>query len=40
VNLGGSGGTLTAGGDNIAVSAGTYDITLDAINNTYLLVKK
>ncbi|KRO87415.1 MAG: SusE domain-containing protein [Bacteroidetes bacterium] len=40
VNLGGSGGTLTAGGDNIAVSAGTYDITLDSVNNTYLLVKK
>ena len=40
VNLGGSGGTLSAGGANISVSAGTYDITLDAVNLTYIILKK
>jgi hypothetical protein len=37
VNYGDTGadGTLDLGGDNIAVSAGTYNITLDIVNNTY-----
>lgn len=37
VNLGDTGadGTTDSGGDNIAVSAGTYNITLDTVNNTY-----
>jgi len=40
VNLGGSAGTLTAGGSNIAVTvAGSYTISLDADKNTYTLVK-
>ena len=40
VNLGDNGadGTTDSGGDNIAVSAGTYNITLDTINNTYSIV--
>ena len=39
VNLGDNGadGTTDAGGDNIAVSAGTYDMTLDTVNGTYTL---
>ena len=42
VNLGDNGadGTTDAGGDNIAVSAGTYDMTLDTVNGTYTLTKK
>ena len=42
VNLGDNGadGTLDAGGDNINVTAGTYDIVLDVANNTYTLTKK
>ena len=42
VNLGDNGadGTTDAGGDNIAVSAGTYDMVLDTINGTYTLTKK
>lgn len=41
VNLGGSAGTLTSGGDNISVEvAGTYSIMLDVLNNTYTLVKQ
>jgi hypothetical protein len=40
VNLGGSGGTLTAGGADIAVAAaGNYTITLDVTANTYSIVK-
>lgn len=41
VNLGDTGadGSLDAGGDNIAVSAGTYNITLDITNNTYSIQK-
>lgn len=37
VNLGddGADGTTDGGGANIAVSAGTYNITLDTVNNTY-----
>jgi hypothetical protein len=36
VNLGGSGGTLTAGGSNIAIAAaGTYTVTLDVAHLTY-----
>jgi hypothetical protein len=37
VNYGDTGadGTLDLGGDNIAVSAGTYNIMLDIVNNTY-----
>lgn len=38
-NLGGSGGTLTAGGANISVAAGTYTITLDAVANTYTITQ-
>jgi len=40
VNLGDNGadGTTDSGGDNIAVSAGTYNITLDTVNNTYSIV--
>ena len=39
VNLGDNGadGTTDAGGDNIAVTAGTYDMTLDTVNGTYTL---
>lgn len=39
VNLGDNGadGTTDAGGDNIAVTAGTYDMTLDTVNGTYNL---
>ena len=45
VNLGGSGGTLTSGGDNIAIpktAAGgdTYKITMNPTANTYTLVKQ
>ena len=40
VNLGGSGGTLEANGANIAVSAGTYDITMNPTEKTYNIVKK
>jgi hypothetical protein len=42
VNLGDNGadGTTDAGGDNISVSAGTYDMTLDTVNGTYNLTKK
>lgn len=41
VNLGGSNGQLTPGGADIAIStAGTYDIILNTINNTYTLVRK
>jgi len=40
VNLGGSGGNLTAGGADIAVAAaGNYTITLDVTANTYTIVK-
>ncbi|QHS56836.1 SusF/SusE family outer membrane protein [Mucilaginibacter sp. 14171R-50] len=40
VNLGGSNGTLTPGGDNIAVStAGNYTVTLNVTENTYTIVK-
>jgi hypothetical protein len=35
VNYGGSGGTLKAGGDNIAVKAGTYRITFNSSALTY-----
>lgn len=36
-NLGDTGadGVLDPGGDNIAVSAGSYDVMLDTVNNTY-----
>lgn len=38
VNLGGSGGTLTANGPNIAIAtAGTYTIKLNANTNTYTI---
>lgn len=41
VNLGGSGGTLTAGGANITVPvSGTYLVTLDPVANTYTAVKQ
>lgn len=43
VNLGDSGadGSLEAGGDNIVIpEAGTYNITLDTVNNTYSLNKQ
>ena len=33
----GADGTLDAGGDNIAVTAGTYKITLDIANGTYMM---
>ncbi|MES2652276.1 MAG: SusE domain-containing protein [Bacteroidota bacterium] len=40
VNLGGSGGNLSAGGDNIPVTtAGNYTITLNTTTNKYTLVK-
>ncbi len=41
VNLGDTGadGALDAGGDNIVVTAGTYNITLDITNNTYTIQK-
>jgi len=41
VNLGDTGvdGILDAGGDNIAVTAGTYNITLDITNNSYTMQK-
>ncbi|MDO3642781.1 MAG: SusE domain-containing protein [Mucilaginibacter sp.] len=40
VNLGGSNGTLTQGGDNISITAtGNYKIVLDVVNNTYTLTK-
>ena len=35
VNLGGSNGTLSSGGSNIAVTAGTYKITINVSKNTY-----
>ena len=39
VNLGDTGadGTTEANGDNIAVTAGTYDMVLDTVNGTYTL---
>ena len=39
VNLGddGADGSLEAGGANIAVTTGTYDITFDSNNNTYII---
>jgi len=37
-NLGGADGTTVSSGDNIAVTAGTYNITLDTVNNTYSIV--
>ncbi|MDR2805667.1 MAG: SusF/SusE family outer membrane protein [Dysgonamonadaceae bacterium] len=41
VNLGGANGTLTAGGDNISVSAaGTYLITLNPDEQTYTITKQ
>ena len=42
VNLGddNADGTTEANGANIAVSAGTYDMTLDTVNGTYTLTKK
>lgn len=39
VNLGGKNGVTSAGGDNIAVKAGTYKITLNPISNTYKIEK-
>lgn len=41
VNLGDTGadGALDPGGDNIGVTTGTYNITLDIANNTYTLQK-
>lgn len=40
-NLGGSNGTLTAGGDNITVeTAGTYTIILNVAENTYTINKQ
>ena len=36
-NFGGSGGTLVDGGDNIAVTAGAYKITLNFNDSTYLI---
>ena len=35
VNLGGSNGTLSSGGADIAVTAGTYKITINVSKNTY-----
>jgi len=35
VNLGGSNGTLSSGGSNIAVTAGIYKITINVSKNTY-----
>ena len=42
VNLGDNGadGTTDAGGDNIAVTAGTYDMVLDTVNGKYTLTVK
>ena len=42
VNFGDTGadGTLDDGGDNIAVTAGTYDIFLDFNDSTYTLITK
>ena len=42
VNLGddSADGSTEANGANIAVSAGTYDMTLDTVNGTYTLTKK
>jgi hypothetical protein len=43
VNLGDNGadGSLEAGGANIVIpAAGTYNITLDTVNNTYSLVQQ
>ena len=37
VNLGGSNGKLSSGGANIAVTAGTYKITIDLSKNTYTI---
>ena len=37
VNLGGSNGTLSSGGANIAVTAGTYKITINVSKNTYTI---
>ena len=39
VNVGDNGadGTYEANGANIAVTAGTYDMTLDTVNGTYTL---
>lgn len=37
VNLGGSNGTLSSGGSNIAVTAGTYKITINVSKNTYAI---
>ena len=39
VNLGGKSGVTSAGGDNIAVKAGTYKITLNTVANTYKIEK-
>jgi hypothetical protein len=36
-NFGGADGTLVSGGDNIAVTAGTYTITVDFENLTYTI---
>ena len=37
VNLGGSNGILSSGGSNIAVTAGTYKITINVSKNTYTI---
>ena len=37
VNLGGSNGTLSSGGADIAVAAGTYKITINVSKNTYAI---
>ena len=37
VNLGGSNGILSSGGSNIAVTAGTYKITVNVSKNTYTI---
>ena len=37
VNLGGSNGTLSSGGADIAVTAGTYKITINVSKNTYAI---
>ena len=39
VNLGGKGGVTSAGGDNIAVKAGSYKISLNPVANTYKIEK-
>ncbi|MEA5405711.1 SusE domain-containing protein [Arcicella sp. DC2W] len=39
VNLGGSDGTLSSGGNNIAVKAGTYKITFNPVALTYKIEK-